>query len=101
MSIHTTYSKARTNLAHFWNEAALNREIVVISRQGSEDVALISASELESLLETAHLLRSPNNAKRLMSALNRANANTVQPQTIAELRQEVGLGEETSAAATR
>ena len=100
MSIHTTFSQARTNLAHSWNAAALNQEIVVISRQGCEDVALISASELESLLETAYLLRSPNNAKRLIAALNRANANTVRPQTIAELGQEVGLGEETSAAAT-
>ena len=43
-----------------------------IRRRGSEDVALIAADELESLLETAHLLRSPRNADRLLTARQRA-----------------------------
>ena len=95
MSIQTTYTKARTNLAHYWNEVVSHQEVVVIHRRGSDDVALISAAELASLLETAHLLRSPKNAERLLTALNRAQADLIHPQTIAELRQEVGLGEET------
>lgn len=43
-----------------------DREIVVIQRRGAEDVALISASELSSVMETAYLLRFPRNAKRLL-----------------------------------
>ncbi len=59
---------------------------------GGEDVALISAEELASLAETAHLLRSPKNAERLLRALDRARARTERPQGIDEFREEVGLG---------
>ena len=40
--------------------------------RGGDDLAVIAADELESLLETAHLLRSPKNAERLLTALFRA-----------------------------
>ena len=93
MAIHTTYSKARANLATLCNEVAGNKEVVLINRRNGEDVALISASELSSLLETAHLLRSPKNARRLLTALNRALGRTERPQTVQELRKELGLGE--------
>ena len=94
MAIHTTYSKARANLATLCNEVAESKEVVLINRRNGEDVALISASELSSLLETVHLLRSPKNARRLLTALNRALDRTERPQTVQELRKELGLGEE-------
>ena len=65
MPIQTTYTDARARLAGLCDEAAKNREVVIIRRRGSEDVALIAADELESLQEAAHLLRSPENAGRL------------------------------------
>jgi antitoxin YefM len=71
-----------------------NQEIVIINRRGYEDVALISASELSSLAETAHLLRSPKNAERLLKALTRAKTRAVKPQTIRQMRREVGLERE-------
>ena len=91
MAIETTYTKARANLATLCNEVTTNQEVVIIHRRGAEDVALISATELSSLLETAHLLRSPKNAKRLLTALSRAQQRTVAPQSVASLRREVGL----------
>jgi len=91
MPNQTTYTKARANLAKLCNQVAANREIVIINRRGAEDVALVAASELSSLLETAHLLRSPKNARRLLSALNRAKARKVKPQSLKQLRQEIGL----------
>ena len=91
MPHQTTYTKARANLAKLCNQVAANREIVIINRRGAEDVALVAASELSSLLETAHLLRSPKNAQRLLSALNRAIAQKVKPQSVKKLRQEIGL----------
>ncbi|MFQ5637051.1 MAG: type II toxin-antitoxin system Phd/YefM family antitoxin [bacterium] len=94
MAIHTTYSNARANLAKLCNKVSENKEIVLINRRNAEDVALISASELSSLVETAHLLRSPKNAQRLLTALNRALARTERPQTIEQLRRDLGLGEE-------
>ena len=41
--------------------------------------------------ETTYLLRSPTNAERLLTALARAQAGTTEPQTVVELRREVGL----------
>ncbi len=68
-----------------------NRDVVVIQRRGAEDVALIAADELESILETAHLLRSPENAERLLTALRRAQQRTLEPSTVDDLRAEAGL----------
>lgn len=94
MSIQTTYSKARENLASLLEQVTADREIIIINRRGYEDVALVAASELSSLLETAHLLRSPQNAQRLLKALRRAQAKTLKPQPLEKLRQDLGLDEE-------
>jgi antitoxin YefM len=94
MTIQTTYTQARANLAKLLDEVTSNREVVIIQRRRGEDVALISAAELSSLMETAYLLRSPKNAERLLSALGRALKNTPAPQTVEELRREVGLDQE-------
>lgn len=94
MAIETTYSQARAQFAHLLDEVVLNQEIVIVNRRGKEDVAMISASELSSLVETAHLLRSPKNAQRLLAALQRARANKGTRASLDHLRNEVGLGEE-------
>jgi antitoxin YefM len=91
MTIQTTYTHARARLASLIDEVSKNREVVIIQRRGSEDVAMIAADELTGILETAHLLRSPANAERLLSALERVRKRTGTPQTIDELRDEVGL----------
>ena len=92
MAIEATYTSARANLARLCDEVTANNEMVIIHRRGADDVALISAAELDSLLETAHLLRSPKNARRLLAALARAQERQLQPQSVAELQGEVGLG---------
>jgi antitoxin YefM len=91
MPSQMTYTRARANLAKLCNQVTANREVIIINRRGAEDVALVAATELSSLLETAHLLRSPKNAQRLLSALNRAKARTIKPRAIAKLRRETGL----------
>jgi antitoxin YefM len=77
MTIETTYSQARQNLASLLDRVTNDREIVYVNRRGSESVAMIAADELQSLLETIHLLRSPKNAERLMGAIERARAGTI------------------------
>lgn len=74
MSIETTYTQARGSLARLLDRVTQDRETVIIRRRKAEPVALIAADELESLSETAHLLRSPKNAERLLGALARARA---------------------------
>ena len=66
-----SYTEARDRLASVWDEAVSAREPVRIDRRGHESVVLVPAGEWDGLLETAHLLRSPANAKRLLTALNR------------------------------
>jgi len=72
MANRTTYTQARANLASLCDQVAETREPYVIERRNGENVALVSEAELNSLLETAHLLRSPKNARRLAAALERA-----------------------------
>jgi antitoxin YefM len=90
----TTYTEARANLASLCDEVAETREPLIIHRRGARDVALVAAEELESLIETAHLLRSPRNAGRLLTALRRARGKRLKPQTIDKLRRDFGLGKE-------
>lgn len=92
MTIQTTYTQARANLAKLLDSVTDDSEVVIIQRRGAADVALIAADELQSLLETAHLLRSPANAERLSTALARVQQRSVAAQTIDELRTEAGLG---------
>ena len=70
----TTYTRARSELAALCDAVTGNRDAIIIRRRGKEDVALIAASELRSLLETAHLAASPANARRLDRALRDAKA---------------------------
>ena len=94
MANRTTYTRARATFATLCDTVAETREPYVIERRNGENVALISEAELDSLLETAHLLRSPRNARRLAAALERALSDTPAPSTLEELRRELGLEEE-------
>ena len=91
MAIHTTYSKARENFASLLSTASEDKEVIIINRRNAEDVALISVSELSSLLETAHLLRSPKNAQRLLTSLNRALLDSEPTITYEVLKKELGF----------
>lgn len=94
MAIETTYTHARANLKSLLDEVAENREQVIIHRRGGDDVALIAADELRGLLETAHLLRSPKNAQRLLQALRRAQSGKGRAKPVEKLRAELGLDTE-------
>lgn len=91
MARHVTYSFARQNLAALLDEAASATEPVIIKRRGHDDVALIPASELRGLEETAHLLRSPRNAIELFKSLQEALESPPAPMTIEQLREDLGL----------
>ena len=94
MANRTTYTNARATLASLCDVVADTREAYVIERRNGENVALISEAELNSLLETAHLLRSPRNASRLAAALERASREQPESSTLEELRQSLGLDDE-------
>ena len=99
--MQTTYTKARENLASLLDQVVDEREIIIIERRNKPNVALIAEDELTSLKETAYLLRSPQNAARLLNALQWSKSRdeeilapvTVE-QALASLKQELGIGEE-------
>ena len=73
MAMETSYTHLRENLASVLDQVSDDQEIVIVRRKGSNDVAIVPAAELAGLLETTHLLRSPRNARRLLTALWRAD----------------------------
>ena len=89
MATETTYTSLRQNLASLLDRVVDQQETVIVRRRGSRDVALIAATELAGLIETAHLLRSPRNARRLLTALHRAERGKARHATAAELRREI------------
>lgn len=87
----TTYTQARERLAALMDQVTDTREPVLIRRRGREPVALIAADELAGWLETAHLLRSPKNAQRLMEASRRAARGEGEAMDVETLRSRLGL----------
>lgn len=66
-----SYTESRARYAEVLDGVVNDREEVVITRAGHEPVVLISLADLESLRETAYLMRSPTNARRLLDAMER------------------------------
>ena len=91
MATETTYTALRDNLASVLDRVVDDQETVIVRRKGGKDVALVPASELAGLMETAYLLRSPKNAKRLLGAIRRAERGELRKMTVEQLRREVGL----------
>ena len=89
-----SYTEARAHLAELLDQVTEDREPVIITRRGHESVALIAADELDSLIETVHLLRSRTNAERLLTSLARAKARVGTPTSLATLQAELGLDDE-------
>lgn len=69
-----SYTESRARYAEVLDGVVDDREEVVITRAGHEPVVIVSLDEYESLRETAHLMRSPANARRLFDAMERLEA---------------------------
>lgn len=66
-----SYTESRAKYAETLSSVVEDREEVVITRAGHEPVVLVSLEDYESLKETAYLLRSPENARRLLTSIDR------------------------------
>ena len=82
MSIEISEHEASAQLPALMARAVADREVVLVRRSAGEAVALIAADELSGLLDTAHLLRSPRNAERLLRALERARHEQLEPTAL-------------------
>ncbi len=66
-----SYTDSRARYAEVLDSVTNDREEVVITRAGHEPVVIVSLEDYESLKETAYLMRSPANARRLFDAMER------------------------------
>lgn len=69
-----SYTESRARYAEVLEAVTNDREEIVITRAGHEPVVMMSLDDYESLRETAHLMRSPANARRLLDAMERLEA---------------------------
>lgn len=95
VAVDVSYTEARERLAELWDRAVADREPIRLTRRGKAPVVLVAADEYEGLVETAHLLRSPANAERLLAALEQAQAGAGTPRPLADLRADFDRDETT------
>lgn len=64
-----SYTAARSNLAKTMEKVCDDHNPIVITRKGEGSVVMISMEDYQALEETAYLLRSPKNTRRLIAAI--------------------------------
>jgi antitoxin YefM len=79
-----TYSESRAKYAETLNAVVDDREEVVITRAGREPVVIVSLDDYQSLKESAYLLRSPENARRLLASIGRLEGGEGVERDLAE-----------------
>jgi len=80
-----TYTAARENLATTMDSVCVDHDPVIITRNRDQAVVMMSLEDCESLQETAYLLRSPANARRLLESISELKGNTGVTKSLAEL----------------
>jgi antitoxin YefM len=79
-----TYSESRARYAETLNSVTDDREEVVITRAGHDPVVIVALDDYQSLKEAAHLLRSPENARRLLAAIDRLESGGGSPRDLVD-----------------
>jgi antitoxin YefM len=74
-----SYTESRARYAEVLDGVANDREEVIITRAGHDPVVIVSLEDYESLRETAYLMRSPANARRLLDAMERLETGRGEP----------------------
>ncbi len=88
----TSPTEARAGFFQLIDRVAQSHQICIINRREGDNVAIIAESDLNSLIETVYLFRSPANARHLLDSIDEYRSGKLVPQSIEELRQELGIG---------
>jgi antitoxin YefM len=64
-----SYTAARSNLAKTMEQVCDDHAPIAITRKGEGAVVMISMEDYQALEETAYLLRSPKNTRRLIESI--------------------------------
>ena len=79
-----SYTNVRSNLAKKMDEVCDDHTPIIITRQKSRAVVMLSLEDYEGLEETAYLLRSPKNAERLMQSIEEIKTGNAQEKCLIE-----------------
>lgn len=79
-----SYTAARANLASTMERVCNDHEPLIITRCGQASVVMLSLEDFQALEETAYLLRSPENARRLLAAVAQLDAGAGQERKLDE-----------------
>jgi antitoxin YefM len=79
-----SYSESRARYAETLDSVTDDREEVVVTRAGHDPVVMVALDDYESLRETAYLLKSPENARRLLGAIDRLESGNGIVRDLAE-----------------
>lgn len=79
-----TYTSARSNLAQTMDKVCDDHAPVIITRKAAKPVVMMSLDDFEALEETAYLLRSPKNARRLLESIVQLEADKGTERELAE-----------------
>ena len=80
-----SYTESRARYAQVLDDVINNREEVIITRAGHESVVIVSLEDFESLRETAYLMRSPSNARRLLDGMERLETGAGETHDLADV----------------
>ncbi len=64
-----TYTAARQNLAKTMEKVCKDHDPIIVTRKTTDSVVIMSLEDYEALEETAYLLRSPKNTRRLIESI--------------------------------
>ena len=79
-----SYTQSRRQYAEVLDSVVDDREEVIITRAGHEPAVIVSLDDYQSLKETAYLLRSPANARRLLSSIEQLEGGSGQERELLE-----------------
>jgi antitoxin YefM len=91
MARSTTYSALRANLKRALDEVCADHEALRVERKNGEPVVVLSEADFNALEETAYLLRSPENARRLLNAIHGGRSRDRSFKNVDELQAKLGL----------
>jgi antitoxin YefM len=80
-----TYTAARENLASTMDRVCSDHDPVIITRNRDQAVVMLSLDDYESLQETAYLLRSPANTRRLLASIDSLNKGKIIKKSVRDL----------------
>jgi antitoxin YefM len=80
-----SYTESRARYAEVLDGVVNDREAVIITRAGHEPVVIVSLADYESLRQTAYLMRSPANARRLLDSMEQLEAGLGQAHALVDV----------------